>query len=76
MDRRPAAYAVCIDDGRVLLALAVGPDGDRTASVWTPVAEVARLRRSSLVDIGIALAQNLPPTGHVTPVRVGGLVQD
>ncbi|MFI5482589.1 NUDIX hydrolase [Streptomyces rubiginosohelvolus] len=156
MDRRLAAYAVCIENGRVLLALAVSPDGDRTwtlpgggvehaedpfdtvmrevaeetgleavverllgvdsrvipagerrlsgapelqnvgvfygvrvtggrlrpepngdtaASVWTPVAEVARLRRSSLVDIGIALAQHLPPTGHVTPVPVGGLVQ-
>ncbi|MCQ1577599.1 NUDIX hydrolase [Streptomyces parvus] len=156
MDRRLAAYAVCIEDGRVLLALAVGPDGDRTwtlpgggvehaedpydavirevaeetglaavverllgvdsrvipvgerrlpgapelqnvgifyrvrvtggrlrpepngdtaESVWTPLSEVARLRRSSLVDIGIALAQSLPATGHVEPVPVGGLVQ-
>ncbi|MET8729534.1 NUDIX hydrolase [Streptomyces parvus] len=156
MDRRLAAYAVCIEDGRVLLALAVGPDGDRTwtlpgggvehaedpydtvvrevaeetglaavverllgvdsrvipaderrlpgapelqnvgifyrvrvtggrlrpepngdtaESVWTPLPEVARLRRSSLVDIGIALAQSLPATGHVEPVPVGGLVQ-
>ncbi|GGS61470.1 NUDIX hydrolase [Streptomyces parvus] len=156
MDRRLAAYAVCIEDGRVLLALAVGPDGDRTwtlpgggvehaedpydtvvrevaeetglaavverllgvdsrvipaderrlpgapelqnvgifyrarvtggrlrpepngdtaVSVWTPLPEVARLRRSSLVDIGIALAQSLPATGHVEPVPVGGLVQ-
>ncbi len=156
MDRRLAAYAVCIEDGRVLLALAVGPDGDRTwtlpgggvehaedpydavirevaeetglaavverllgvdsrvipvgerrlpgapelqnlgifyrvrvtggrlrpepngdtaESVWTPLPEVARLRRSSLVDIGIALAQSLPATGHVAPVPVGGLVQ-
>lgn len=32
MNRRLAAYAVCIEDGRVLLALAVGPDGERT---WT-----------------------------------------
>ncbi|MFD9845169.1 NUDIX hydrolase [Streptomyces parvus] len=156
MDRRLAAYAVCIEDGRVLLALAVGPDGDRTGtlpgggvehaedpydavirevaeetglaavverllgvdsrvipvgerrlpgapelqnvgifyrvrvtggrlrpepngdtaeSVWTPLPEAARLRRSSLVDIGIALAQSLPATGHVEPVPVGGLVQ-
>ncbi|MFJ3966544.1 NUDIX hydrolase [Streptomyces parvus] len=156
MDRRLAAYAVCIEDGRVLLALAVGPDGDRTwtlpgggvehaedpydavirevaeetglaavverllgvdsrvipvgerrlpgapelqnvgifyrvrvtggrlrpepngdtaESAWTPLPEVARLRRSSLVDIGIALAQSLPATGHVEPVPVGGLVQ-
>ncbi|MER6598329.1 NUDIX hydrolase [Streptomyces parvus] len=155
MDRRLAAYAVCIEADRVLLALAVGPGGDRTwtlpgggvehaedpydtvvrevaeetgleavverllgvdsrvipagerrlpgaelqnvgvfyrvrvtggtlrpepngdtaASVWTPLSEVARLRRSSLVDIGIALAQSLPATGHVEPVPVGGLVQ-
>ncbi|MYV63217.1 NUDIX domain-containing protein [Streptomyces sp. SID4931] len=156
MDRRLAAYAVCIEDGRVLLALAVGPGGDRTwtlpgggvehaedpydtvvrevaeetgleavierllgvdsrvipaderrlpgapelqnvgifyrvrvtggrlrpepngdtaESVWTPLSDVARLRRSSLVDIGIALAQSLPATGHVEPVPVGGLVQ-
>ncbi|MEU6628213.1 NUDIX hydrolase [Streptomyces parvus] len=156
MDRRLAAYAVCIEDGRVLLALAVSPEGDRTwtlpgggvehaedpydavirevaeetglaavverllgvdsrvipvgerrlpgapelqnvgifyrvrvtggrlrpepngdtaESVWTPLPEVARLRRSSLVDIGIALAQSLPATGHVAPVPVGGLVQ-
>ncbi len=156
MDRRLAAYAVCIEDGRVLLALAVGPDGDRTwtlpgggvehaenpydavvrevaeetglravverllgvdsrvvpagerrrpgapelqnvgvfyrvrvtggtlrpepngdtaESVWTPLPEVARLRRSSLVDVGLALAQTLPPTGHVDPVPVGGPVR-
>ncbi|MER5887500.1 NUDIX domain-containing protein [Streptomyces sp. NPDC001941] len=44
-------------------------------SVWTPYEEVAGLRRSSLVDVGIALARELPPTGHVGPVAVGGLVQ-
>ncbi|WP_432112238.1 NUDIX hydrolase [Streptomyces sp. YPW6] len=156
MDRRLAAYAVCIKDRRVLLALAVSPDGDRTwtlpgggvehaedpfdavirevaeetglravverllgvdsrvvpagerrrpgspalqnvgvfygvrvtggtlrpepngdtaEAVWTPLSEVSRLRRSSLVDIGITLAQSLPPTGHVDPVPVGGLVR-
>ncbi len=156
MDRRLAAYAVCIEDGRVLLALAVGPGGERTwtlpgggvehaadpydavirevaeetgpeavvarllgvdsravpagarrppgapplhhigvfyrvrvtggrlwpepngdtaASVWTPPAEVAGLRRSSLVDVGLALARTLPPSGHVAPVPVGGLIE-
>ncbi|WP_406117081.1 NUDIX hydrolase [Streptomyces anulatus] len=156
MNRRLAAYAVCIEDGRVLLALAVGPDGERTwtlpgggveqsedpydtvirevaeetgleavverllgvdsrvipagerrrpdgpehqnigvfyrvrvtggrlrtepngdtaESVWTPLPEVARLHRSSLVDIGLALARTLPPSGHVDPVPVGGLIQ-
>jgi hypothetical protein len=44
-------------------------------SVWTPIPDVARLRRSSLVDVGLALAQTLPPTGHVVPVPVGGLLR-
>lgn len=51
------------------------PNGDTAASTWTPIPRVARLRRSSLVDIGIALAQTLPATGHVAPVPVGGLIQ-
>ncbi|MEV7594036.1 NUDIX domain-containing protein [Streptomyces sp. NPDC089922] len=44
-------------------------------SVWTPLTEVPGLRRSSLVDIGLALARTLPPTGHTPPVPVGGLVR-
>jgi 8-oxo-dGTP diphosphatase len=44
-------------------------------SVWTPIAEVSRLRRSSLVDVGLALAQTTPASGHVPLVDVGGLVQ-
>ncbi|TDC48959.1 hypothetical protein E1212_19750 [Jiangella ureilytica] len=84
MSRRPAAYAMCIEDGRVLLALQVPltggelrpQPGDEVAeSAWTPLPEVALLRRSSLVDIGIALALAVPPTGHVTPVAVGGPIQ-
>jgi len=51
------------------------PNGDIAESVWTPVTSVARLRRSSLVDIGLALAQTVPATGHVAPVPVGGLIQ-
>jgi ADP-ribose pyrophosphatase YjhB (NUDIX family) len=51
------------------------PDGDIAESVWTPIAGVAQLRRSSLVDVGLTLAQSLPATGHVAPVPVGGLIQ-
>ncbi|MGC5052399.1 NUDIX hydrolase [Micromonospora sp. DT48] len=51
------------------------PDGNVVESVWTPMPDVVRLRRSSLVDIGIALAGTRPPTGHVPAVPVGGLVQ-
>ncbi len=154
MSFRLAAYAVCIDDGRVLLAHCVSPSGDRTwtlpggkvehaedpfdavirevaeetgcdavverllgvdsrvipaaealagtvhqnvgvfyqvritggelrpepngvtaESVWTPLPDVAGLRRSSLVDVGLALALTLPATGHVPGVQVGGLVR-
>ncbi|MFF0860973.1 NUDIX hydrolase [Nonomuraea sp. NPDC003560] len=51
------------------------PNGEIAESMWTPIADVAGLRRSSLVDIGLALAQTLPATGHVAPVPVGGLIQ-
>ena len=51
------------------------PNGETAESVWTPIPDVACLRRSSLVDIGLALAQTLPATGHVAPVPVGGLIQ-
>ncbi|NUT46130.1 MAG: NUDIX hydrolase [Saccharothrix sp.] len=51
------------------------PDGDVAESSWTPIADVPRLRRSSLVDVGLALARTQPPTGHVPPVPVGGLVR-
>jgi hypothetical protein len=51
------------------------PNGDTAESVWTPISDVAGLRRSSLVEIGIALAQTVPVTGHVGPVPIGGLIQ-
>jgi ADP-ribose pyrophosphatase YjhB (NUDIX family) len=51
------------------------PNGDTLESVWTLLDDVAGLRRSSLVDIGIALARTRPDTGHVAPVPVGGLIQ-
>ena len=51
------------------------PNGEIAESVWTPTSGVARLRRSSLVDVGLTLAQTRPATGHVAPVPVGGLIQ-
>ncbi|WP_435191622.1 NUDIX hydrolase [Streptomyces sp. bgisy126] len=51
------------------------PNGETAESVWTPLPAVAALRRSSLVDVGLALARSLPPTGHVAPVPVGGLIR-
>lgn len=51
------------------------PNGETAESIWTPIPDVACLRRSSLVDIGLALARTVPATGHVPPVPVGGLIQ-
>jgi 8-oxo-dGTP diphosphatase len=51
------------------------PNGETAESGWIPVSDVAGLRRSSLVDIGLALSHTLPPSGHVTPVTVGGLIR-
>ncbi|WP_432967348.1 NUDIX hydrolase [Dactylosporangium sp. CA-233914] len=64
-------YQVRITGG----ALRPEPNGETAESVWTPLPDVANLRRSSLVDIGLTLAQTLPATGHVAPVTVGGLIQ-
>lgn len=50
-------------------------NGDTSQSLWTPIVEVSRLRRSSLVDVGLALAETTPTTGHVALVEVGGLIQ-
>ncbi|MFB8277924.1 NUDIX hydrolase [Nocardia colli] len=50
-------------------------NGATVEPTWTPTAQVAYLRRSSLVDTGLALAQTLPLTGHVPSTPVGGLIQ-
>ncbi|MFE0134933.1 NUDIX hydrolase [Streptomyces sp. NPDC059037] len=64
-------YEVRITGGR----LRPEPNGETAESVWTPIPDVALLRRSSLVDIGLALARTAPVTGHVASVPVGGLIQ-
>lgn len=51
------------------------PNGETAEPTWTPIREIDGLRRSSLVDIGLALARTLPATGHVAAVPVGGLIQ-
>jgi 8-oxo-dGTP diphosphatase len=53
-------YRVCITGGQ----LRPEPSGEIVESVWTPIPDVACLRRSSLVDIGLALAQTIPATCH------------
>ncbi|MEV5981184.1 NUDIX hydrolase [Streptomyces sp. NPDC052114] len=79
-DRRPGLpelhsvgvfYRARITGGR----LRPEPNGETAESVWTRLTDVADLGRSSLVDIGLALARTAPPTGHVAPVPVGGLLR-
>ena len=55
--------------------LRADPDDDTIEVAWTPLSQVSSLARSSLVDVGIALAHTNPATGHVDPVPVRGLVQ-
>ncbi|MFC4005043.1 NUDIX hydrolase [Prauserella oleivorans] len=64
-------YQVRITGG----ALRPEPNGETAESVWTSISDVAGLCRSSLVDVGLALARTLPATGHVSPVAVGGLIR-
>lgn len=64
-------YRVLITGGQ----LRPEPNGEIAESVWTPIPGVAHLRRSSLVDIGLALARTSPATGHVASVPVGGLIR-
>jgi 8-oxo-dGTP pyrophosphatase MutT (NUDIX family) len=63
-------YQIRVTGGR----LRPEPNGETLESAWTPIPDVARLRRSSLVDIGLTLAQTRPATGHVASVPVGGLL--
>lgn len=64
-------YRVRITGGR----LRPEPNGETAESVWTPITDVARLERSSLLDVGLALALAVPATGHVAPVPIGGLIR-
>lgn len=64
-------YRVRVTGGR----LRAEPNGATVEPTWTAIGEVAALRRASLVDTGLALAQTLPATGHIAPTPVGGLTQ-
>lgn len=64
-------YRVRVTGGR----LRAEPNGATAEPTWVPVGAVAGLRRSSLVDVGLALALTRPVTGHVAAVPVGGLIQ-
>ena len=85
MTFRLAAYAVCVEKGRVLLAYCaptkcwtlpgggVEHEEDPFDAVIREVAEETGY--DAVVERLLALAQTLPATGHVAPVQVGGLIQ-
>lgn len=50
-------------------------NGDTLETSWMLLSETANLRRSGLVDVGLALAATTPADGHVPAVTVGGLIQ-
>lgn len=64
-------YRVSITGG----VLRTGPDQEVVAAAWVPINDVASLRRSSLVAIGLTLNEDTPADGHVAPVPVGGLLE-
>jgi 8-oxo-dGTP diphosphatase len=49
--------------------------GSTDLAQWMPVAEVPGLERAVIVDIGLELERTLPPSGHVAPVPVSGLLR-
>ncbi len=49
--------------------------GSTDRAAWVPVADVARLPRVVIVDVGLALDRDTPPSGHVPPQPVGGPVR-
>ena len=50
-------------------------NGETAESVWTPLEEIPALDRAGVVDVGVGLMTQRPPTGHLPPVAVGGLVR-
>ncbi|MEU4388616.1 NUDIX domain-containing protein [Promicromonospora sp. NPDC023805] len=64
-------YRVAITGGD----LRTEPDPEIVAAAWVPIDDVANLRRSSLVAIGLGLNEHTPADGHVVPVAVGGLLE-
>ncbi|MFT3854433.1 MAG: NUDIX hydrolase [Ilumatobacteraceae bacterium] len=64
-------YAVRVVGGDLRSEL----DGTTVEAAWRPLGDIGGLCRSSLVDVGLALARERPSTGHVATVPVGGLVR-
>jgi ADP-ribose pyrophosphatase YjhB (NUDIX family) len=64
-------YRVRITGGR--LRNEVG--GSTDLAVWIPVSDVPELERAVIIDVGLQLHRTRPPTGHVPPIPVDGLLR-
>ena len=49
--------------------------GSTDLAAWIPLGEVPELERAVIVDIGLQLHDIQPPTGHVSPIPVEGLLR-
>jgi ADP-ribose pyrophosphatase YjhB (NUDIX family) len=49
--------------------------GSTDLAAWMPVGEVPELERAVIVDVGLQLHHIQPPTGHVPPIPVQGLLR-
>jgi ADP-ribose pyrophosphatase YjhB (NUDIX family) len=50
-------------------------DGSTDRAAWVPIADVRRLERCVIIDIALKLEREQPPTGHVAPMPVAGLLR-
>ncbi|MFI5915338.1 NUDIX domain-containing protein [Dactylosporangium sp. NPDC051541] len=48
--------------------------GSTDLAAWVPVDEVDGLERAVIIDVALNLDRGRPPTGHVDPIAVGGLL--
>jgi hypothetical protein len=49
--------------------------GSTDLAQWIPPAQLEKLERSVIVDVGLELARTCPPDGHVPPIAVEGLLR-
>ncbi|MDG4772026.1 NUDIX hydrolase [Solwaraspora sp. WMMD792] len=49
--------------------------GSTDLAQWVPLSQVPQLTRAVIVDVGLELDRTRPPSGHVTPVPVRGLLR-
>jgi hypothetical protein len=50
-------------------------DGSTDLAAWVPIPEIPRLERCVIIDVALKLVHDRPPTGHVEPILVAGLLR-